>query len=204
MLSGPGAGAGATGPGDGAGVADARERARARRWRPSVERVEVLVTMSEIFASADPAGDELLRESAVAVSEILGDAVVIDLLTEDLAWLLPTGAHHPDPRVRRLLGEVIGHRFPADEGFTACALDTGSTLLVPLVTELELEALQPGLAPVCAEIGLRGFVLSPMQVRGRCVGLVALARTREEPRLDDDDARFLAEVAMRLAIQIAG
>lgn len=177
-------------------------RARSRTWMPSSERVEALATLAELFASDALAVDDALQGAATALSTCTGDAIVVYRLSDDRRWLLPCGMHDPEPSTRQLLEEMEGRRFAGDEGFTATALDTGSTIVVPRVTVDELMALQPGLSDICIEMGMTGFIVTPMLCRGTAVGITAQGRTTNPERLKDDDARFLEHAARWLAVGV--
>jgi DNA-binding CsgD family transcriptional regulator len=181
----------------------ARSRARERHWAPTSERAEMLSALSELFADDDVTPDCAIEASAVVLAELLGDGVIIDLLSPERDRMFAVGAYHPDPRARGVMARAATRTpFRADRGFTANVLETGRSLLIPAVTTAEMAALQPDLAPVSEALGTRGFVLAPMLARGRCVGFVWQVRTRPEPQLDDDERRFLDEVAVRLALQV--
>jgi hypothetical protein len=180
-----------------------RERARERLWIPTPERIEILATLSELFACERLSCDEAVRESAVALAELLGDAVQLHRVSSDGRWMRALAWHHPDAGGREVLAGLRRRRFRADQGFTAGVLDTGDAVVVPRVNALEIEVLQPELAPICTTLGTQGFVLAPMILRGRISGLVAQCRTRPEPRLGLDDRRFLEAVGMHLALGIA-
>jgi GAF domain-containing protein len=181
----------------------ARQRARERLWASSAERVEILATLTELFACEHLSCEQAVRESAVVLAEVLDDAVHIHRVSDDLRWMRAVASHHPQEREREVLAGLAGRLFRADQGFSAGVLDTGDAVLVPRVTALEIEVLQPELAPACTELGTRGFVVAPMTLRGRISGLVAQCRTRPEPPLNVDDRLFLEEVGMRLALGIA-
>jgi DNA-binding CsgD family transcriptional regulator len=181
----------------------ARSRARLRLWAPSPERAEILGALSELFADDDVAPDCVIEASAVVLAELLGDGVIVDLLSPERDRMFPLGAYHPDPVAREVINKTAARiPFRADQGFTANVLETGKSLLIPAVTTAEVAALQPDLAPVSEALGTRGFILAPMLARGRCVGFLWQVRTHPEPQLDDDARRFLDEVAVRLALQV--
>lgn len=186
---------------DGASHADlALARARARAWAPTGERAEILTALTEVFTAEDLGPDRAIEAAAVLLAEALDDAVFIDLLSPDRTHMYPLGAHHADPATRSLLDGVADVLFRADEGFTASVLETGGTLLLPSVTPAEVAALQPDLAPIAESLGVRGFIVAPLVTRGRCSGFVWQVRLRPQPRLDEDERRFLEEVAVRLAM----
>jgi DNA-binding CsgD family transcriptional regulator len=180
----------------------ARRRARQRLWSASALRIEALGALSELFADEGLTRDRAIEESAAVLAELLGDAVVIDLLTPECDWMYPVGAHDADPRRRELLDRVRGIPFRADHGFTASVLERGETLLFPAVCPEEIHALQPEIAPVCKALGVTGFAIAPLAARGRCAGFLWQLRTGDGPRLSEDDRLFLHEVAVRVALGI--
>jgi DNA-binding CsgD family transcriptional regulator len=181
----------------------ARSRARLRTWAPSPERAEILGALSELFADDDVTADCVIEASTVVMGELLGDGVIVGLLSPERDRMFPLGAYHPDPVARAVMNQAAARiPFRADHGFTAHVLETGKSLLIPSVTTAEMAALQPDLAAVSEALGTRGFILSPMLARGRCVGFLWQVRTHPEPQLDDDARRFLDEVAVRLALQV--
>jgi GAF domain-containing protein len=179
------------------------ERPAGRRWTPTDERVATMATISELFADQRSTREDAIAAAAAAVSRCVGEAIVIYLLSEDRRWMLPAGTSDPEPAIDALLGGMVGNRYSAEEGFTACAIDQRSTVLVPRVTAEEIAALQPGLVEICQAMGMTGFILSPVLVRGECIALIAQGRTTNAAQLTDDDARFLEDVARVLAIGIA-
>jgi hypothetical protein len=182
---------------------DAVERARKRAWSPTAARVETLTTLSELFSAEGLDREGAIQGAASALSAGVEEAIVIYLLSEDGGWLLPVATHDPLPETHELLRGMLGGRFPADEGFTAVAIDRCSTILVPRVNAAELAALQPGLVEICAAMGMTGFVVAPLLVRGDCIGMIAQGRTTNTRALTDDDARFLEDVGRWLGIAIA-
>jgi DNA-binding CsgD family transcriptional regulator len=181
----------------------ARSRARERLWTPTRQRAEILCALSELFADDDLTPDGAIEASAVVLAEPLGDAVIIDLLSPERDRMFPLGVHHPDPGARVIMDRAAARiPFRADHGFTANVLESGKSLLIPAITPAEMAALQPDLAPVSEALGTRGFILAPMLARGRCVGFLWQVRTCLEPQLDDDERRFLDEVAVRLALEV--
>jgi GAF domain-containing protein len=173
-----------------------------RAWTPTTERVELLVALSDVISDAGPTRDGMIEAAAAVLAERLADGVSIVLLSGDGRWMTPIGTGHPAAGPRAVLRGVEGQPFPADEGFSACVLDTGQAVLIPRVTAAEIRALQPAIAPPCEAIGLRGFIALPLAARRGCTGIVWQLRTREAPELSDDDVRFLAEVGARLALAI--
>jgi GAF domain-containing protein len=183
-------------------VAGPRRRARGRLWTPSAPRAEILATLSELFADAELTCEEAIAGTAAVAAELLGDGIVIDLLSADCRWMYPLGAHHPDPSRQAVLDGISRIPFRTDHGFTACVMERREALLIPAVTAVEMHALEPEIAPVGEALGMRGFVIAPQAVRGRIIGFVWQVRTRAEPALEEDDRRFLQQVAIHVALGI--
>lgn len=178
-----------------------RERAQARAWNSSAERVEILAGLSALLVDEDVTREAAVRDATVLLGELTGDASVVSLLSEDRACVLPVAAHHPEPAAHALLQQgMVGLRFRTDEGFIASVVDDREALLIPRVSTPEVRALQPELADVCEAMGMTGFIIAPLSVGGRFIGLLSQIRNREEPWLSIDDRRFLCEVSARLAV----
>ena len=137
-------------------------RARQRAWTPTRERAEILTALTEVFTAEDLGADCAIEAAAVLLGEALDDAVFIDLLSPDRTHMYPLGAHHPEPAARALLDDVADVLFRADEGFTASVLDSAEALLIPSVTPAEMLAVQPDLAPIADSLGVRGFIVAPV------------------------------------------
>jgi GAF domain-containing protein len=144
-------------------------------------------------------GDGALRDAVVLLAEFFDDVVVVYLVSYDASTMRAAAHHHPDAGVRRELAQLDGHDLRADEGFTACVIDTSEGTLVPAVTPLEVDALQPDLASTWQATGCRGFVLVPVTAGDRVAALVAQCRTRAAPALTADDQEFLETVAAQLS-----
>jgi GAF domain-containing protein len=182
-------------------VSGLRERAQARAWTSSAERVEILAGLSALLVDEDVTRATAIHQATKLLGDLTGDASVISLLTEDRGCVLPVAAHHPDPAGHALLQQgMVGLSFRTDEGFIASVVDDREPLLIPRVSAPEVRALQPELAEVCERMGMTGFIIAPLAVGGRFIGLLSQIRTSEEPWLSLDDRRFLCEVSVRLAV----
>jgi DNA-binding CsgD family transcriptional regulator len=161
----------------------------------------VLGALSALFGDAAVDDRTAVEESAGVVARILADVVVVDVLAKGV-WMIPIGARAADAERDGRLQAIVGESFRADHGFSACVLDSGESLLIPCVTQPELDAMHPEVGFIGEELGAQGFVIAPLYVRGVLAGLLWQIRTRAEPRLDEDDRRFLEEVAMRVSLAI--
>lgn len=191
------------GDGGGDGQRSVRERARDRVWKSSPERTEILATVTEAFARDSMTPEAALGAAADVLADLLGDCVLVYLLEGDGPWMRCVASGHCDPAVAELLAALPERRLRADQGFTACVIDNRAPLLIPRITEPELQALQPDLTPASEVVGLKAFILAPLMLRGICLGILAQGRTTPEPALGPDDERFLEEVALRLALGVA-
>jgi GAF domain-containing protein len=181
---------------------EAHSPATERIWAPTEERIEVLVSLRAILDEDRLSRDTALTRAARLLARTLGDGIAIDLLSPDGRHMVPIGVDHPEAAPREALNEVVGVRFRADEGFTANVVDRHDAVLIPRVTQAEIQALHPEIATVCEKLGMRGFVAVPIAARRRLVGILWQVRTRPAPPLTEDDQHFAEEIAGRLAFAV--
>jgi hypothetical protein len=184
-------------------IAALRERVRGRTWRPSAERVEILCALSELFAPGQPAADGALELAATLMAETFGDAILIAAIASSGQWMFPLAAHDRDRVRAEVLAGLVGNRILTDHGFAHRMLVTGKALRIPWLQPPEVVALQPELGPLAVALGPHGVILAPVPGNTHVAGLVCQIRTRPEPPLDEDDKRFLTEVAIRLTRGLA-
>jgi PAS domain S-box-containing protein len=113
---------------------------------------------------------------------------------------------HLTPEIEAIARE-LDRRYPADpqaQDALALVMRTGSTLLVPEVSErdlLEAARDEKHLALMRAQ-ALRGFVAIPLLARGRVLGVITFSSETPTRRLDNEDLALAEELARRAALAI--
>jgi PAS domain S-box-containing protein len=115
-------------------------------------------------------------------------------------------AVHADPDKEPLVQE-LSERYPPREGTAGGVLEvlvTGEPLLREHVDEEQLEAgaHDDHHASLIRELGMRSYLLLPLQAHGRVVGVLALVRDAGRPAFDSRDVSLGTEVASRAALAV--
>ena len=168
------------------------------RLRRQAFRLEAQAEASRAFASGL---DERATLETVArrLSELIGDGVLIRLVSPDGAWLVPAAVHHPDP-VREVLRREVVQSAPqrVDEGITARVLATGETLRI---ADLSREFIHANMKPEYWPYldGSTSMLIAPLARRGQVFGHLTLTRDLGGPGYTREDETLLDDLAHRAA-----
>ena len=167
------------------------------------------MALSEAFhafaeVTTDYAG--LLATVARKLTELIGDACVVSLASEEGAWLQPNAAWARDPNVIALLSEALADDAGRDgRGNAARVLATGKPILIPNIDPDELAShAEPAFGQVVRKLQIRSFLSVPLESRGRRVGAVALFRFEPgTPGYSEYDLAFARMLSEHAAMAIA-
>jgi signal transduction histidine kinase len=173
--------------------------------RRSAARLHVLVQVSQLIAEAGLDLPTVLDVLARKVSEAIGDACVLQLLSEDGERLEAVAVHHSRGEARAVLDESL-RRYPArvGEGLSGRVVATGQTLFVPRLHAEELHAERlPEAVLFLEREGPQSVVIVPLGARGRVLGTLGVMRAVGEGREYTPEERALLEsLAARAALAI--
>ncbi len=180
-------------------TAEAESRCHAARLR-------ILVDVDRMLAEAGLDLSAVLDVIARKVSEVLGDGCVIQLLTEDGAWLESATVHHPDPEAGWLLaGTVHARRQRLGQGLHGGVVASGRAVLLPEVDVISPESVGslPEYLPYLDRYGPQSLLVVPLVVRGRAFGSLGVVRDVSGGRpYTEDDRLLLLSLADRAAMAI--
>lgn len=159
-----------------------------------------LSALTALLADTQVDHRRALGQACELLAEATQDGIALDILSRDRRLMVAVAVAHPEPGLRKAFQSILGERFPADEGFTAAALDSGSPLFIPRVTPVEIRGLQPAIAPFCEAIGMKGFIVLPLTGRSTSGAVLWQVRTRPEPALTLEDQTFLQEAGSVLGL----
>jgi PAS domain S-box-containing protein len=185
--------------------AEIQERARLEeeiRWRAA--RAQALAELSKVIAEAG-LDHQLLFETIVQrVSELVGDACVLTLISEDAQWLNPAAFYHPDPDSLTFLRATLPTTpYRVDQGAPGRVAWTGAPVLVPVVPLESYRAqITPEYMPYLDRFGIASILIVPMRVRGRIVGTLGVTRDKPGHPYTADDQIFLQDLADRAGTAI--
>lgn len=158
---------------------------------------------TELAASLDY--EETLQRVAMMLVEYFGDACTIDLV-DDQREIRAVAVAHGNPETESLLRE-IRRLYPVlwqSEHPAARVLRTGQSTIVAdippsmfaanIYDEKHLRMLR--------ELGPASFLMTPLAVRGRPVGVISLYALEKPRRYTDDDLALIEELARRAALAL--
>ncbi|MFP2911731.1 ATP-binding protein, partial [Pyxidicoccus sp. 3LFB2] len=181
-----------------------KARAAEEESRRSAARLHVLVQVSQLIAEAGLDLPTVLDVLARKVSEAIGDACVLQLLSSDRDHLDVVSVHHPDPAARALLEESL-YRFPPrwGEGLSGRVAATGQTLFVPRLNAEELRGERlPEVLSYLERYGPQSVIIVPLGARGRVLGTLGVMRDAQGREYTVEERALLESLAARAALAI--
>jgi signal transduction histidine kinase/CheY-like chemotaxis protein len=172
------------------------------RWNAA--RAQALAELSQAFAEAGLDHQVLFETITQRVSELIGDACVLTLVSEDGQWLHPVAFYHPDPHGRAFLRETLPTApYAITQGAPGRVAQTGEAILMPVVSPESYRAqIKPELIPFLERFGIASLIIVPIRVRGRILGTLGVARGRPGHPYTEDDQRLLQDLADRAGTAI--
>jgi PAS domain S-box-containing protein len=152
-----------------------------------------------VIADASRALASQLDVDGVArvVAQAIDGGVFVAMVTGSASMLVRANAC-VDARTERRLQPLLGRTLPIVEGTLA---DQVLRRREPLLLGPEaVDRLHPLLAPIAREIGLGSVAMAPLLVCERAIGLMAMFRGVDGPRLEAWDLTLLSEIAERAAM----
>jgi PAS domain S-box-containing protein len=178
---------------------DLTEQQRAEEaLRRQAARLEALAEASRVFASGLDY-KTTLDTVARRLSELIGDAALIRVISPDQGWLVPVAIYHPDPERAALRRRVI-QQAPqrTDEGMTARVLQGRRTLRIPRLTlETVHGEMKPEYWPYLE--GVSSLMMAPLEHRRHVFGHITLMRDAGGAPYTAEDETLLDDLAHRAA-----
>ncbi|HET7458406.1 MAG TPA: ATP-binding protein [Gemmatimonadaceae bacterium] len=152
--------------------------------------------------------DETLRRFAATAVAAVGDWCVIDLIDRDAAGevvrVRRAAVAHADPSRRASL-EQLARDYPPNAARPTLArnvIATGRGELVPSVSDETIDrvAVDAEQARLIREIGMRSYVVVPLEARGRLLGVAVFVSAGAT--LDEADLAVAEELGRRAALAV--
>ncbi|QDE72137.1 GAF domain-containing protein [Myxococcus xanthus] len=181
-----------------------KARAAEEESRRGAARLHVLVQVSHLIAEAGLDLSMVLEVLVRKVSEALGDACVLQLLSEDKTRLELVTVHHPNAEARAVLDASM-RRCPGrvGEGLSGRVAATGQPLFVPRLQAEDLrdERVPEGM-PFLQRYGPHSVIVVPLGVRGRVLGTLGVMREAQGREYSVEERALLESLAARAALAI--
>lgn len=182
---------------------DRARRAEAQA-RADATRLRVLSDASRAFVAAVPGHLDTMQTVARQLVEALGDACMINQLSEDGRWLDHVARHQRDPEAQALMTHVYtGRRQAADQGVSGQALLRGQAVMMNTDDPNDVRAVVPrGHEHVLDRFPVYSILGIPLEARGRKIGTLVLWRSIPDGPFTSSDQELLQELADRAALAI--
>jgi signal transduction histidine kinase len=181
----------------------AQQRATADDAVQHQARLEILARSSEAFAAARLDYQTVLDTVARLVSELMGDACDVRLLSPDGGWLQTVALYHADPDRRAGLRAFYRAPGPVGQGVSGRVLRTGQPVLLPSLSSPEAVALlSPQGRQYLQRFGMHSLLAVPLRGREGVLGVLATSRDTPGHPYTADDQTLLQDLADRAALAI--
>ncbi|MEA2933074.1 MAG: hypothetical protein QOI56_1859 [Actinomycetota bacterium] len=167
----------------------------------SALRQGFLAEASRVLSSSLDYEETLARVARLAVPGI-ADSCTVHLVDDDGLRLVVTA--HADPDSDAMLRELVRRGRPTTNAALARVVETGEPVVVPEVSDDELERLGQGTEElvILRRLGVRSIMLVPLSNRERRIGVLAVTMGRSDRRYRPSDLPFVEDLAGRVAVAI--
>ena len=168
-------------------------------------RAKALAEISQALTGAGLDYKGVLDTVARRTAEIIGDASVVCLLSDDGQWLNPAAFHHSNPEASDLMRKVLAAApVRVDDGLFNRVMQTGQPLLINFTSPEKTGSLiKPEYWPYLERFGSTSLLLAPLRLHGgRVIGTLGLSRDNSGQQYTADDQAFLQDLADRVALAI--
>ncbi|WP_375769414.1 ATP-binding protein [Archangium gephyra] len=173
--------------------------------RKRMERAQHLFAEAERLFLTEKEPDHAVVELVRLLVPELADGCLLFLLTPE-GELQPRAVVHVSPEKERLFWELLHHRggprLDLPHGAWQ-ALRTGKTERLQVTPETMKEAAEDAESlERMKELGAVSYLVVPLRVAGRAVGVLMLVSQRAERRFTETDQVFIEELAGRAALSL--
>jgi PAS domain S-box-containing protein len=181
----------------------ARKRAE-EEIRRHATRMEAQAEISRTFEEVGLDYQTVLNTVVRRTAELLGDACVMTLFSDDGQRSFPVAFHHPDPKARAMMHDALIHTWQGGTDTQRYqALMSGNSIYIPVADSAEFRAsLEPEFWAYFDAIGISSFIIVPLQVQGRVLGTLGITRDRHGASYTLDAQVLLQDLADRAALTI--
>lgn len=169
-----------------------------------VERSNLRAQVSEALTRTLPDYHDGLDQGATAIAETLGGGCAIRLLARDQETLEPLAYHHPDPGLRRHLGDLVeGTVHRTGEALTGQVQASGEGILISDLDPGDLvDDLPGGYEPYFETAQVQSLIMVPIRAQGQSIGVISVDRSADRDPLNPDDLQLLQDLADRVGLVV--
>lgn len=171
----------------------------------SQQQSAFLAEVSAVLSSSSLEYEQTLQSVANLAVPYFADWCSVDLLNDDRTIDRVAVAHSDPEKVK--FGWELAQRFPRhlDDGYgIAKVMQTGQVEIGIEITDEQLVAAVPNAEylQILRGVGLKSFIVAPLQARGRVLGSISFVFTESDRRYRLEDIALAEDLARRAAIAI--
>jgi len=175
----------------------------AEQIREYAARMKVLAEASHAFAEARLDLKAVLSRVSRWLAEVFNDGAIIRLFTPDHAHLETIAFHHAQNDVRKLMERFLPKATEfIDAQSVGAVMRTGKASMVRGTPEEIRLRLPATYSPFLQRYPVHSWMVSPLKVDRRVIGLISVFRFREAPAYGSEDLEFLQQLSDRAALAI--
>ena len=167
-------------------------------------RMEVLDEISRASEAVGLDYKNVLDALVQRTAELIGDACIIMLFSDDGQQVFPGAIYHRDRATQARLRKAFNRFKPysTDNQYFRTLL-SGSSIYVPVVNEVEFRIMfAPEIQPIIDDRGISSFISVPLRVQKCVIGGLVIARDSHGALYTHDDHILLQDLADRAALTI--
>jgi PAS domain S-box-containing protein len=167
------------------------------------ERARFMADVSRTFAEAGLDYRNVLRVAVERAAQLIGDACVVTLASDDRQRVNVVAYHHPNPTALAVMHETLRHWSGSTDTPPFSTLLAGEPIrMTELVPEQVGVSPGPELRPSSQQVGFSSKLIVPLRVQGRVIGTLGLTRDPHGAPYTLDDQILLQDLADRAALAI--
>ena len=171
----------------------------------NIARAHALAEISSVLVESSLDYQEALDLVARRTVELVGDACVIRLLSEDGQCLDVVTHDHRCPHSKEMQAKIL-LEYPQrlDEGILGQVMASGEPRLIAAVGPQPVQnEFKPEFLPLLERLGVTSLIVVPLKAQGRLLGVMSLSRGRGGSSFTTEDFTFVQNLAERAALSIA-
>jgi PAS domain S-box-containing protein len=169
----------------------------------TLDRLAVLSEAMRTFARATADEPRVIETVARRVAEVVRDSCVVLLTADDGLHVEPAAVFDPDPETRGHLREALSEPLRLERhALVRGVLETGAPFFAPYMENARLPT-GTRIGKLLRELAVHSILIVPLRAHDRSIGVMVLARFREEsPAFEPEDLELAQDLAAHAALGI--
>jgi PAS domain S-box-containing protein len=176
----------------------------ANQLQQHADRSFALAELSRELVELNLEYQPLFDTIARRISNILGDACIVSVLSLDQQWLEIVAMEHIEPHMNALMRALLP-TAPArtDVGLAGHVTQTGQALFLPQIELAHMRGqTRAEYLPYIEQIGMASLLIVPLRAHGQILGTIGVSRDRPGHPYSVADLAFLQDLADRAGLAI--